>query len=465
MKRSFFPRLSACVMILVVLLFAAVPVWAIPARPDSQYILDEAGVLSEDTIRSLQQRSASLHTQTGAELAVVVTNDTGSDIQNYAEEIYKSWDISNAGILLVLSIQEDDYYAMYGWAVTDYFENDIQDILYEYLEDDFAMGNYDAGLKKVCAQFDTRLRSAIQDLVGSAEQNSTSSAEQKPTSSVEQDDASKIHIPSSVVRIIPAVGVFVFFVTFMLIAIVIAAIVVLVLVVRPRGHSHGTKVPRSTPSFSATQIHSSRSPRTPTPPKEPHPEERSPSQEEPHPQENYYTQKTSRGPSFFDALMGFDGRRRHHGDGNHSTSDMFGGHRPSRGNHPTGGIFDEGHHDDEKPSGGGFFGGGRHDDEKPSGGGFFGGGRHDDEKPSGGGFFGGGRHDDDKPSGGGFFGGSRHDDDKPSGGGFFGGGRPSGGGGRSKGNSFGGGRSGGGAGRSKGGSFGGGRSGGGAGRR
>ena len=131
MKRSIFTRLSACVVILAVLIFAAVPVWAIPARPDTQYILDEAGVLSPDTIRSLQQRSASLYVQTGAELDVVVTNDTGSDIQDYAEDIYRSWNISNAGILLVLSIQADDYYALYGSAVTNYFKNDIQNILYE----------------------------------------------------------------------------------------------------------------------------------------------------------------------------------------------------------------------------------------------------------------------------------------------------------------------------------------------
>ena len=78
MKRSLFTRLSACVLVLAVVLFAALPVWAAPARPDTEYILDEAGVLSSDTIRSLQQRSAALHTQTGAELVVVITNDTGS---------------------------------------------------------------------------------------------------------------------------------------------------------------------------------------------------------------------------------------------------------------------------------------------------------------------------------------------------------------------------------------------------
>ena len=131
MKRSLFTRLLACVLVLAVVLFAALPVFAAPARPDTEYILDEAGVLSSDTVRSLQQRSASLYAQTGAELDVVVTNDTGSDIQDYAEDIYKSWNISNAGILLVLSIQEDDYYALYGSAVTNYFKNDIQDILYD----------------------------------------------------------------------------------------------------------------------------------------------------------------------------------------------------------------------------------------------------------------------------------------------------------------------------------------------
>lgn len=248
MKRSIFTRLSACVMILAVLIFAAVPVWAIPARPDTQYILDEAGVLSQDTIRSLQQRSASLYAQTGAELDVVVTNDIGSDIQDYAEDIYRSWNISNAGILLVLSIQADDYYALYGSAVTNYFKNDIQNILYEYLEDDFAMGNYDAGLEKVCAQFDARLRSAVQDLVGSTDRY----------------DPSVSYTPSFFERMMSLFGSFIWIVLRILIVIVVISVVLSLF--RPRRYGYGGGFFRPSFFFFPLWFRGPRPPRGPHPP-------------------------------------------------------------------------------------------------------------------------------------------------------------------------------------------------------
>ena len=132
-KMSISRRAMAVLLAVVMLLAVAVPAFAVPNRPSGTYVLDEAGVLSSQTENTLNADVQTLYETTGAELAVVTVNSTGGDIVDFAEDIYSSWNISNAGVLLVLSIEEDDYYALYGAAVTDYFEDDIADILYRYI--------------------------------------------------------------------------------------------------------------------------------------------------------------------------------------------------------------------------------------------------------------------------------------------------------------------------------------------
>ena len=168
MKRNTITRWISAALCLVLLFALALPAAAgVPSRPNGSYVVDEANVLSAQTENSINGSAGSLYASTGAELVVVTVENTGrTDIEDFAEDIYETWNISNAGILLVLSIGEDDYYALYGAAVTSYFQNDISDILYTYLEDDFARGNYDAGVQKVCTQFENRLRSAVNDLTG-----------------------------------------------------------------------------------------------------------------------------------------------------------------------------------------------------------------------------------------------------------------------------------------------------------
>lgn len=55
----------------------------------------------------------------------------------------------NNGLLLVLAIGEDNYYATSGYGIEDYFDGaKLQSMLDEYLEPDFAVQEYDTGVKK-----------------------------------------------------------------------------------------------------------------------------------------------------------------------------------------------------------------------------------------------------------------------------------------------------------------------------
>lgn len=133
----------------------AVPALAVvPDRPENQYVLDEAGVLSEETEQEIISKNQDLFEETGAQI-VVVTVDflDGETIDDYAYSLFNAWGIGsqerNNGLLLLMAIAEDNYYAMPGYGIEDYFDGaKLKDMLTQYLEPDFAAKDYDAGAKK-----------------------------------------------------------------------------------------------------------------------------------------------------------------------------------------------------------------------------------------------------------------------------------------------------------------------------
>ncbi len=77
----------------------------------------------------------------------------GESIEDYAYRLFNSWGIGsterNNGLLLVLAIGEENYYAQAGYGIDDYFsETRLDDILTEYLEPDFAKEDYEDGVEK-----------------------------------------------------------------------------------------------------------------------------------------------------------------------------------------------------------------------------------------------------------------------------------------------------------------------------
>lgn len=134
----------------------ALPALAIvvPERPENQYVLDEAGVLSEETEQEIITQNQSLFEETGAQIAVAAVDFLGGeDIEDYANYMFNYWGVGdyerNNGLLLVLAIGEDNYYATSGYGIEDYFDGaKLQSMLDEYLEPDFAVQEYDTGVKK-----------------------------------------------------------------------------------------------------------------------------------------------------------------------------------------------------------------------------------------------------------------------------------------------------------------------------
>ena len=141
----------------------------VPDRPDNKYVLDTAGVLSEDTEKWIVAENQELFKDCGGEIVVAAVDFLGGeDIRDYTYDMFNTWEIGsdtrNNGILLVLAIGEENYFIQAGYGIDDYFDVPLfSDILNEYLEPDFAARDYDAGVRKTFGALRTELESYYED--------------------------------------------------------------------------------------------------------------------------------------------------------------------------------------------------------------------------------------------------------------------------------------------------------------
>lgn len=123
------------------------------------YTYDHAGVLTDGTMEHIDAMNTSLFAQTGAQIMVVTVDSTnGTDIVDYAADLGNQYGVGSAerdnGLVMVLALE--DYTASglkgdYGIAIGDglyQYGDQLTSLLYEYMEDDFAAGDYDAGVEK-----------------------------------------------------------------------------------------------------------------------------------------------------------------------------------------------------------------------------------------------------------------------------------------------------------------------------
>ncbi len=123
------------------------------------YTYDHAGVLSDKTMKHIDAMNTSLFAQTGAQIMVVTVDSTGgTDIVQYATDLGNRYGVGSAerdnGLVIVLALEDiaqnglkGDYGVSGGDGLYKYGQ-ELTSLLYYYMEDDFAAGDYDAGVKK-----------------------------------------------------------------------------------------------------------------------------------------------------------------------------------------------------------------------------------------------------------------------------------------------------------------------------
>ncbi len=149
----------AAILLSVLFLCWPMAAFAVVEAPADIYVGDYANVLNEETEQYIISQNQHLAQATGAQI-VVITVDflDGMDIEDYAYTIFNDWGIGDAeknnGLLLLLAIGEENYWVMQGKGLEGVLSSGmLGDYLYEYLEPDFAIGDYDAGVYKVFNAF------------------------------------------------------------------------------------------------------------------------------------------------------------------------------------------------------------------------------------------------------------------------------------------------------------------------
>lgn len=146
--------LCAMLAALLALAFGAVALAKVPSPSKEFYFYDEANVLSEATRGEIFYSNQLLNNACGAQVVIAAVRTTGStEISDYTDELFNTWGIGDAeamnGFLLVMAIDDDDYYAVCGYNLQPTLTSStLNEYFDRYLETDFAAQNYDAGAKK-----------------------------------------------------------------------------------------------------------------------------------------------------------------------------------------------------------------------------------------------------------------------------------------------------------------------------
>ncbi len=116
------------------------------------YYEDETGTLSQSTKEIIQDANVELEENYGgAQFFVAVVETIGSkNIVQYSKAYFDDKGIgsskNNNGLLLLVALNEDNYYAMYGSGLDDSFAGEIAVVLEKYMEPEFAAGNIDTAV-------------------------------------------------------------------------------------------------------------------------------------------------------------------------------------------------------------------------------------------------------------------------------------------------------------------------------
>lgn len=148
-------KFAIFITLISVLVCSAVYAADIPAPTSEFYVNDTANVLSDKTERTIIDKNIALYEATGAQIVVVTVDYTHTaSIADYAYELFNEYKIGssekNNGLLLLLSIGDDDYYVLQGEGLERTLSSgSISYLLYEHLEPYFAKQQYDEGVLNI----------------------------------------------------------------------------------------------------------------------------------------------------------------------------------------------------------------------------------------------------------------------------------------------------------------------------
>ena len=143
------------IILFALFLFIPVNVFSLVNKSESEYITDQADILTEETENFIYGNSKYLDDNIQVDYYVItVDNLSNLRVEEYADKIYKKFDISQKGILILISKDDRKMRVKVGDELSDIIYSQIID---EYIEQffmtSFKNGNWDEGIKNGYSAF------------------------------------------------------------------------------------------------------------------------------------------------------------------------------------------------------------------------------------------------------------------------------------------------------------------------
>lgn len=157
------PQRIIAFLTLIFILIVPIAASSVPSYPKlTDNVADNAGVLSESTIRSIKTANKSLKLDTGTIIAVCTVKTTGSvEIGEYARGLYKEAKLGE-GVLILIASEDNNYYFVQSTGIENILTAEVlTDTRDRYFEEDFADGNMDYAVSKTVTKLKNFLTSEI----------------------------------------------------------------------------------------------------------------------------------------------------------------------------------------------------------------------------------------------------------------------------------------------------------------
>lgn len=134
---------------------------SLSAAAFTQYVRDDAGVLSDKTEEAIGLYNANWDKMFGSIMAVVTT-ESANDIENAAYDYAIEMQLAENDAILVIAKQQQDYYLLASGDFYDLLSGLSQSFVASCMEDNVQKGDYDAAVCSLCAALHVELSQQYQ---------------------------------------------------------------------------------------------------------------------------------------------------------------------------------------------------------------------------------------------------------------------------------------------------------------
>ena len=143
------------VFLFLLLLFVPLNVFSLVDKDENSFVVDQANILTDETIEYINGNSNYLNENLSIEYYIItVENLNNFTIEEYADKIYDKFDISEKGLLILVSTDDRRMRVKVGEELSDIvYPQIIDEYIEQFFMTSFKNGEWDEGMKNGYSSF------------------------------------------------------------------------------------------------------------------------------------------------------------------------------------------------------------------------------------------------------------------------------------------------------------------------